>query len=387
MRPSLIVQPLAVVLLALAPRAGWGQDIDARVTGYLEHQFSTSYAGGDWSILDYDRFRVDLEARAGLGTRLATAAVWQLYRGTTTVKLGDLLPEDLVPEVDSTFFEIEDRTFLHHAYFALNAGPVEVVAGKQYLTWGSSWAYNPTELFRPKDVLEPTYEREGVGAVSARVSLGALSDVQIALVPEGGIDTSGKVIRARHHVAGFDLSALLAEVHEPVADDIGAVEAEVVPRLMVGGDLSGELLGLGVWGEAAWSSQDGDSWMEVTLGGNYTLENGTLLLLEGYFNGRGEWSDSYALEQWLARALGYRLSLGKGILYGLMSRSFARTWTLGMSGLVNVGDGSAALVPAVAFAFAENVDLTFNGVVPLGPEGSEFGTSDPGGFVRGRVYF
>ncbi len=379
---------LAPILLLVWTAAGvHGQSVNARVNGYLEHQFSMRYAGGDWTILDYDRLRMDLDARAGLGTRMSAAVVWQLYRGRTEVRLEDFLPEDLVPDADSVFTEIEDRDFLNHAYLSLNVGPVEVTAGKQYLTWGASWAYNPTEFFRPKDVLEPTYEREGVGAISTKIPLGALSDIQMALVPNGSLDTSGKVLRARHHVRGVDVSALVAELYEPVASSELGGEEDLERRITVGGDLSGEVLGLGVWGEAAWSSHDGKRWLEATVGGNYTLENGTFILLETYFNGRGEWGDSYALKSWLARALGHRLSLGQGILLALVNRTVAQIWTVGMSGLVNMGDGSVALVPAVVYAFAENVDLTLNGVVPLGPEGTEFGTGDAGGFLRGRVYF
>ncbi len=183
---------------------------------------------------------------------------------------------------------MEDRHFLNHAYVSIRPGPFEIVAGKQYLTWGAAWVFNPSELFRPKDTFEPTYEREGVGAVSAKLPLADLSEILVAFVPDGGFETSGKLMRARHHLGGFDLSVLVAEIHERTPpQELGGVPGLLEQRLILGGDLSGELLGLGVWAEGTWSDHAGEKWVEATLGGNYTLSDGTLILVEGFYNGGG----------------------------------------------------------------------------------------------------
>lgn len=367
-----------------------GRVVRTRVSGYLEHQFSASRARGLWTQLDYDRLRADLVARAGRGVRLEAAAVWQLYRGNTRVRLREHLPVSVAPSVDTTSLEIEDRYFLNHAFLVISPGVVEITAGKQYLTWGAAWAFNPTELFRPKDAFEPTYEREGVGALSARVPLGALSDVLVAYVPDGPLRTSAKIARARHHVAGFDVSALAAAVYEQRATTPGAVAAtrpRPGRRLVFGGDLSGEVLGLGVWAEGTWNDFAGDQWAEVTFGGNHTLPDRTLLLVEGYFNGRGQPSEPYPTAAWLARLSGERRSLGRFVAYAAASRPVREIWRLGLGALVNPGDGSAALVPSVSWEFAENVGLTANGLISIGADGTEYGRGGVGGFVRAKVYF
>jgi hypothetical protein len=314
--------------------------------------------------------------------------VYQLYRGDTQLELQNFLPDEFDALAGPATVELDDEHFVNHAYVALAPGPFEIIVGKQYLTWGAAWVFNPTELFRPKRLLEPTYEREGVGALAAKLPLGSLSDVLVAFVPDGGFDESGKVFRARHHVRGFDISALVGEVHEsPAPTAIGIPALPTERRFIVGGDVSGELFGLGVWAEATWSDHAGSKWVEATVGGNYTLRDGTLLLLEGFYNGRGAWDDPYPLSQWLGRFSGNYRSLGKGMLYGHASRPFGQLLTLGMSGLANVGDGSGVLIPSVSYAFAENVDILFNGLLYLGPDGTEFGADSHGGFLRGRVYF
>jgi len=361
----------------------------ARFNGYWEHQLSAGYNGNDWTQLDYDRFRADLAARAGRSTQASIAVIYQLYRGNTSISLNDRLPEAYQnPLLDSLVIDLEDRHFVNHAYITIKPRPFEITAGKQYLTWGAAWVFNPTELFRPKNSFEPTYEREGVGALSLRLPFGPLSDMTAAYVPDGGFETSGKVFRARHHIRGFDVSAIAAQIHERPAS-IGSGLTDPVPerRYTVGGDITGELFGLGVWFEGTWSDRGDQNWVELSVGTNYSLHDGTLLLLEGYYNGRGQWNDPYPVGAWFARLSGDGLTLGKGTLYGSASRRFSDLWTLAASSIVNVGDGSAAVIPAVTYAFAENVDLVMNLVFPLGEDGSEYGSGSYGGFVRGRVYF
>jgi len=377
---------LPVALLVTAPISGSAQ-LTSHLSGYLEHQFSVSRQDDGWGYLDYDRLRADLNASAGRGVRMSAAVVWQLFRGDTEVRLQDYLPADLFSE-DAPAIEMEDRHFLNHAYVSIRPGPFEIVAGKQYLTWGAAWVFNPTELFRPKDNFEPTYEREGVGAVSAKLPLADLSEILVAFVPDGGFETSGKLIRARHHLGGFDLSALVAEIHERTPpQELGGAPGIFQRRLILGGDLSGELLGLGVWVEGAWSDHAGEEWVEATVGGNYTFSNGTLVLLEGFYNGRGEWKEPYAKEQWLGMLSGHQRTLGKGTVAGMVSRGVRQLWTVGASALANVGDGSMALIPSLSYAFAENVDFLMNGLLFVGDEGSEYGSGRYGGFLRLRVYF
>ena len=361
---------------------------DARFTGYFEHQFSTSYANGNWTTLDYDRLRIDVDARGGRGARASASIIYQLFRGDTRVLLRDVLPPELSAIADTFAITIEDQNFLNHVYMAVQPGPFEIVAGKQYLTWGAGFVFNPTELFRPKDVLQPSYDREGVEAIATSVAVGALSDITAALVFQGGFQTSAKVFRARHHVVGFDVSALVAELHEPsTIAGIGQPNAPLSRRRTVGGDITGELFGLGVWAEAAWSDHSGERWVEATFGANYSLADGTLMLLEAFYNGRGESNAPYSSDQWLGRLFGGHPSLGKLLLYGLVSRPFGQLWSVGASAIGNPNDQSAVLIPAITYALAQNVDLIFNGAVYVGSSGTEFGSQRNGGFLRGRIYF
>lgn len=382
----------AVLLLAAVP---WTNNVASaepdglRLSGYLEHQFSLSETPSGWSQTEHDRLRVDFDGQGGRGVSASAAVVWQVYRGRISADLADLVPaavRDQTPR-DVTL-TTDDRQFLNHARISLYAGPFTIVAGKQHLVWGRGLVFNPTELFRPKMLFDPGYEREGVGAVTAAMEAGILSDVAFVYVPGKSWRTSAKVARVRSHVAGFDVSALAAEIWEddPVAKLVDGVPA-VERRRTLGGDFSGELFHMGLWGEGTWSASGDLRWTELTVGGNTTLAGNVLLSIEGYLDGRGEWRDPYPVDDWLAVASGARRTIGRSLVFASLSRAAGNLLTLDVSALGNVGDRSVAVLPSADYSFAENVGLFLQFAFALGPDGTEFGTRGHVGLIRGRVYF
>ncbi|GMQ81768.1 MAG: hypothetical protein BMS9Abin05_1204 [Rhodothermia bacterium] len=358
--------------------------LDTRLSGYLEHQYSLTRTGDRWRQIDYDRFRADFNVRAGRGSRASVGVIYQLYRGDTRLEASDFLPDGIRFGRDSVLTVLKNQNFLNHAYIVLGSRLIEVTAGKQYLTWGAAWVFNPTELFRPKNAFEPGYDREGVGAISVRLALGPMSELLAGFIPNGRIDNSGRVVRLRHHISGFDVSGLVASTTD---DSPRPFSGKLGRRLVVGGDITGELLGLGVWSEATWSRRGDQRWGELTIGGNYSLSDGTLILLEAFFNGRGKSNGPYSAQSWLEKFSGVRRTLGKTTIVGLLSRSMGQLWTIGFATLVNPGDGSAVVIPSISYSFADNVDLLFNGVLNLGGPDDEYGFDQIGGFLRGRIYF
>ncbi len=358
--------------------------LDTRLSGYLEHQYSLTRVQDRWRQIDYDRFRADLNVRAGKGSRASVSVIYQLYRGDTRLESSDFLPDGIQFGQDSVLAVLTNRNYLNHAYVVLGSRLIEVTAGKQYLNWGAAWVFNPTELFRPKIALEPGYDREGIAALSVRVALGPMSELLVGFVPNGSIDQSGRVVRLRHHVAGFDVTGLVASISD---ESVLLKTVSSERQWVVGGDITGELLGLGVWSEGTWSRRGDQTWGELTVGGNYSFADGTLILVEAFFNGRGKSEGPYSAQAWLEKLSGTRRTLGNTTVVGMVRRSVGQLWTLGMASLINPGDGSAVVIPSIAYSFAENVDLLFNGLLNLGGPGDEYGLDQIGGFLRGRIYF
>ena len=374
---------LLVMVAGIDVRPAQAQ-LDTRLSGYLEHQYSLTRVQDRWRQIDYDRFRADLNVRAGKGSRASVSVIYQLYRGDTRLESSDFLPDGIQIGPDSVLAVLTNRNYLNHAYVVLGSRLIEVTAGKQYLNWGAAWVFNPTELFRPKNALEPGYDREGIAALSVRFALGPMSELLVGFVPNGSIDQSGRVVRLRHHVAGFDVTGLVASISD---ESVLLKTVSRERRLVVGGDITGELLGLGVWSEGTWSRRGDQTWGELTVGGNYSLADGTLILVEAFFNGRGKSQGPYSAQAWLEKLSGTRRTLGNTTVVGMVRRSVGQLWMLGMASLINPGDGSAVVIPSIAYSFAENVDLLFNGLLNLGGPGDEYGLDQIGGFLRGRIYF
>ncbi len=354
----------------------------AALSGYLEHQFAIDRAAGEWTHLDYDRLRIDLKAEAGRRASVSAAFIGQLYRGDTERDLRAYLPASLAAQFDSLTLALSDRMLLNHAFLTVRPGRLEITAGKQFLTWGAAWVFNPTELFRPKNLYEPTYDREGIGAVSVRLPLTTHSDLLVAFVPDGPLGRSGYVARSRHHVSGTDFSLLAATLYDASLPGFRSNR-----RYTLGGDVSGEALGLGIWLEGTVSSVGERRWLDAVVGANSTVGESTLLLLEIFHNGRGEIAAPYDFRDWSERLAGVTRTMGRWNVYAMATREVGQLWRVGLSMIGNPGDRSGVLIPLISYEFAQDVEILFNALLFGGSDESEYGMDRQGAFLRARVYF
>lgn len=371
----------AIVVLIGSDRIGRAQT-SATLSGYLEHQYALDRSAGRWTHLDYDRLRLDLKAEAGRRTSVSAAFIGQLYRGDTELNLSSYLPADLAAQFDSLTLTLNDRMLLNHAFLTVRPGRLEITAGKQFLTWGAAWVFNPTELFRPKNLYEPAYDREGIGALSARLPLATHSDLLFALVPDGALKRSGYVMRSRHHLSGTDVSVMAATLHEATLPGSASDR-----RYTIGGDVSGEALGLGLWVEGTYSGSGDRRWVDAVAGANTSVGESTLLLLEVFHNGRGSSRAPYDVRDWAERLAGITRTLGRWNVYAMATREVGQLWRVGLSVIGNPCDGSSAWIPLVAYDFAQDVEVLFNAMVFAGSADSEYGMDRVGAFLRARVYF
>jgi len=65
-----------------------------------------------------------------------------------------------------------DRTFLDNAYLKLSLKAFDLTVGKQQISLGTGYVWNPTDVFNIKDPLDPTYEQPGHNALRVDVALG-----------------------------------------------------------------------------------------------------------------------------------------------------------------------------------------------------------------------
>ncbi len=377
---------------------GTGQQLE--LSGFYENQLAPQQIGGDLVLQDYDRLRLDLFSQVDGRVVFAGDVVWRVHHGVAELNALDFLPEDVVEAHAASAglsagqlrplyaLPFEDEHFVDNAHVTLYLGRLSLRVGVQQLTWGAGYTWNPTDVFHDKSFLDPTYERRGVNALRTEVGYGR--EGRLIGVLSVGPDWShtARALKVRDHLHGWDLSALAVEMREEEIDYLTGVESQPRRRLL-GGDISGQGLGLGVWGEGAYNWLAGGSdFGQYLVGVDHTTMGGTYLLAEYYHNGRGRTSEaSYSFGEWM-RLLGSRgENLGRDYLSVGLSRPALELWTLSAYAIANLSDNSLVAFPWVEYSLGDNTELDLAAYLPLGGALTEFGASGAGGLARIRVYF
>lgn len=387
-----------ILLFALCARQVQAQELE--ISGYFENQFFPQELNGKLILQNYDKLRLDLSAEAGDNISFAGDIVYRGFHGKTRFSALDFIPKRVAQDVaemaetsvDSLrplfAFELKDENFLDNAHVTLYFRRFELRVGKQQLPWGTGYTWNPTDIFNDKNLLDPTYEKVGVNAFRMEVPFGGEGTLTGIVGIEENWSRSTKAIKLKEHVRGFDLSASFVEKEEESVDFLTSVSASKRRRLL-GGDFSGELFGLGIWGEGAhsWMEREKD-FGQYLAGADYTFESGLFLTGEYYRNGRGETNEKrYSFNDWMRLLSANGENLGRDYLFIGESYPIGELWEWANYAIVNLSDRSGILFPWFDYSFGDNAEVAFVGYLPFGGEASEFGTGGAGGFARVKVYF
>jgi hypothetical protein len=159
---------------------------------------------------------------------------------------------------------------------------------------------------------------------------------------------------------------------------------------MLGGDIVGELLGLGLWAEGMYTFLEyDDDFYEFLVGTDYTFESGLYTMLEYHHNSLAEPDhEDYNLNDWMRFFIGETKTLPRDQVYGLINYPLTDMLNIGASVIIEIPGWSAAIVPMVHYSLFQNVELTLMGNIYTGEEGTAYSsTLGNGAFLRASVYF
>ena len=380
------------VLLCLLSTYGFGQ-VD--IYGYFEPQYTGIYLDTMYFQQSYTRLRIDLMSTAVEHTEFGADVIYLLYFGARQWNILDFLPERITsavpPELYPYYeFALRDTMYLDNAYARLSFGRFAVTAGKQQISLGTGYFTNPIDVFNTKDALDPTYEQPGHYAVRLDWYPGYRFSCMGLYTPVAyDWENSGKLIRAKLGFGHFDVS-VSGYQYQYSTTDFYTFSVTQQRRTLVGIDVVGELLGLGVWGEGAYNFLDtADDFYEFVVGGDYTFESGLYTMIEYHHNSLGK-SDhqQYDLNDWMRFITGETKTISQDQMYGLIQYPLTDLILVGGSVLFCASDQSAALVPMLYYSLFENVELTCMLNVYVGEEGKNYSSRlGSGGFIRANVYF
>ncbi|KPJ92523.1 MAG: hypothetical protein AMS18_07230 [Gemmatimonas sp. SG8_17] len=388
-RDSITVMVLAGLISAGPVSA---QTLD--ISGYFENTLQIDYtAQTKEQLLNAAKLRLDFSSSVSNGLEFTGNINFIVNVGAIERDIRPYLPDAAALALESagaatTYSLSGSRTFLDNAYLTWLAGPVRLRLGKQQLSWGPAYSYNPTDLFHRKNLLDPTYEKEGVTAIRTDYRWGVGGQLSVIAVPNEDFASSGYAARFATHIEsiGYDIAVTAHRVQDSTAIDPTTLRSTMQRRSALGVELSGELLGLGAWleGNYNWMQHDSD-FTRFVLGIDYTLTDGTYLLAEALYSGRSQLDRPYALGDWLAN-LYFGEPIGTGWIMAGIRRDISEL-TLASVYLFATPDGSLLVNPRVDTSVAQNADLVLFGAFTLGREDGAFPSGLYSLLCRASVYF
>ena len=369
--------------------------------GYFESQIMGAEIKNTFNHVHTNKLRVDLKYRPSDRVTFAANYDYITYHGKTRWNVLDFLSDDVVsavPEPMTAFYVIpfENQHFLDNAYIRMSFSLFDITVGKQQISLGSGYVWNPTDVFNVKDVLDPTYEQPGHNAVRVDVQLGSAFGLTTLYSPEDTWSESAKLIQLKGRLSRFDVALLAIETtwrfhdytqFDPI--DFGFVELPERRRVL-GANAEGELLGLGLYAEYGYNSMEvSDDFHEWVIGLNYTFDFQTFVMAEFYQNTFAKSNhQDYDISDWMRFLAMEQKTVTRDQVYALVQHPVSDFIDFGLSGIWSISDGSFALVPTLTWSLFENVDVMAYANVNFGKEGTAYSRlMGNGGLLRARIYF
>ncbi len=390
----------AAILFGWAAAATAAQG-ELQIFGYFEPQYMGTHVRGRYDQLFANKLRVDI--KSVLSDKITFAANFNAitYHGKKEWNVLDFLAPDIrnaVPEALRPLYTLpfENQILMDNAYVRLTLTGFDLTVGKQQISLGTGYVWNPTDVFNIKDVFDPTYEQPGHNAVRLDIPLGGRHTATLLYAPEAAWDESGKLIQLKGGVGRFDYTLILIDTLWTFRDyscfDAASLNFAALPekRRLWGGSAVGELWGMGMWAEVAFNSMaQSPDFYELVLGADYTFDFQTYFMAEYYRNTLGK-SDfhAYGLNDWMRLFTSEQKAVTRDQLYALIQHPVTDLLGLGFQNLLSLSDGSWAAVPFARYSLSDDAELFAYLNLNIGTEGKTYGRSlGRGGLLRLRVYF
>jgi len=348
----------------------------------LQHQ---TYAFG------YNKFRLDLEARPSDNVLIGVNLNIQKYWGQTTWNLLDFLPKRVWepvfhnPDWPSEYWvneqpvTIPDTLLWDNYYLRLSLARLDLTVGRQQISPGVGYAWNPTDIFNSKTLLDPSYEQTGVNVIRGEFTLGNRLTLDAVVQPADTWANSTRQLFIKTGLGSFDVTLTQAEYSWERTRLLNGVPVPLSnQRQLSGASMVGELLGWGVWAEGARNLiSDDNDFNETVLGVDHTFDNSLYILIEGLHNESGIANTSnLTFQDYLRSYNGETHSLMQNYGFVYLNHPTFDLVSLSTIILANFDDHSGTVAPQLDWSIFEDTKLSFQGSWFWGPQDSEFGLQD-----------
>jgi hypothetical protein len=288
---------------------------------------------------------------------------------------------------------------------------VDIIAGRQPITFGKAYFWNPLDIFLPFDPRQ--FDRDykaGVDGLRIDVPFGSFTGINLIGVAGRELEYSGKYVDHGTLNASWYGSAMLARTFTTLQGwDLAVQGGKIYGGYQLGGGLVGEIGPVETRAEAAyfWARDSEplpfplegelveDSFTAV-LGFGHRFENTLTVEMEYFYNGAG---DSNNLDASFVRfASGNILQMSRNLTGFLISYEFDPIITGQFTAINSWDDPSAQIQPILTWSPSNNTELILGASINFGDRPrkdsagevklrSEFGTFPDFYFMEFKVYF
>ena len=269
-------------------------------------------------------------------------------------------------------------------YLDGNYGKAQITLGRQRIAWGTSWVWNPTDIFNPLSVLDFDYEeRPAVDALRGQYYLGPVSKVELAFKPakkKENIIAAG-LYSFNHFEYDFNI--------------LGGIKKE---KWFTGFSWVGDIWGAGFRGEfilnqankviiqqQSLSFGSVNPYYSFVLSGDYTFPNSFYIHTEFLHNSIGV---TKLTGQYQQAALNFGLlTPARWSLYQEFAYDFHPLVRGTLFGLFNPDDKSLVIVPSVSYSVLTNLDFLLLAMFFDGDTLTEYGDYGSTIFLRFKYSF
>lgn len=275
-------------------------------------------------------------------------------------------------------------------YFDYYAGSLQTTVGRQRIAWGTSWVWNPLDIFNPKSVLDFDHEAlPGVDALRVQYYTGPVSKIELALAPAREKENSSYALLYSQNAFDYDFN-FIAGIHKQ--------------RWIIGAGWSGDILEAGFRGEVTYSeapeinigyeniyshygetsiTSNNQNILSFVLSGDYTFPNSFYIHTELLYNNIGK-TQNAGLFYNEASQIGL-LSPARWSIYQEFSYDITALMRGSVFTILNPNDNSFVLVPSLSYSIITNLDFYLIGLIFDGLNRTEYGNL--GHFLYARLKY
>jgi len=392
--------------------------------GYYESEADYGKVSDKGIFYGYNKLRLDLDTSPSENIRISANVIYTQYYGQRDLNFLDFIDSGFWPIVSNIDmsgldtlsyipYTLSDSLFIDNMFLQCHHDLFDLTLGKQQISPGVGYAWNPTDIFNLKDLMDPTYENTGISAIKLSVPFGYRTTLSGILQPENSWNETVQYYQLKTGIGMFDFSVIYGKKNSPqfipeidtiftsgideYGNYIGNIDTPYTkyigpyntPIDLYGYNIEGELFGVGIRSELAAHrlNYSDDLKYEYIIGADYTFVNSLYLLTEFYHSDLGTRAGQTNINDYLVYYSGERKSLNQNYLFALAMYPLGDLLDISAFGIVNLDDKSAVFAPQLIYRIFQNVELSILGSWFIGDNTDEYGYQEFGARFRIRAYF